>query len=75
MQFKVEMFESPNECALSLNGFRNTLYYGDYCYLPLYAFVGDIPLWAQLRTSDHSAAEGVVPALEKIGRASCRERV
>ena len=41
-------------------------YYGDYCYLPLYAFVGDIPLWAQLRTSDHSAAEGVVPALAKI---------
>jgi hypothetical protein len=41
-------------------------YYGDYCYLPLYAFVGDIPLWAQLRTSEHSAAEGVVPALEKI---------
>jgi hypothetical protein len=41
-------------------------YYGEYCYLPLYAFVGDIPLWAQLRTSDHSAAEGVVPALEKI---------
>jgi hypothetical protein len=41
-------------------------YYGDYCYLPLYAFVGDIALWAQLRTSDHSAAEGVVPALEKI---------
>ena len=41
-------------------------YYGDYCYLPLYAFVGDIPLWAQLRTSDHSAAEGVVSALEKI---------
>ena len=42
------------------------LHYGDYCYLPLYAFVGDIPLWAQLRTSDHSAAEGVVAALEKI---------
>jgi hypothetical protein len=41
-------------------------YYGDYCYLPLYAFVGDIPLWAQLRTSDHGAAEGVVPALAKI---------
>lgn len=41
-------------------------YYGEYCYLPLYAFVGDIPLWAQLRTSDHGAAEGVVPALEKI---------
>ena len=41
-------------------------YYGDYCYLPLYAFVGDVPLWAQLRTSDADAASGVVPALEKI---------
>ena len=44
-------------------------YYGDYCYLPLYAVVGDIPLWAQLRTSDEDAAAGVVPALEKIVRA------
>jgi hypothetical protein len=41
-------------------------YYGDYCYLPLYAFVGNIPLWAQLRTSDQDAAAGVVPALEKM---------
>jgi hypothetical protein len=41
-------------------------YYGDYCYLPLYVFVGDVPLWAQLRTSDHDAAYGVVAALEKI---------
>lgn len=41
-------------------------YYDDYVYLPLYAFVGNIPLWAQLRTSDHSAAHGVVPALEQI---------
>lgn len=41
-------------------------YYGDYCYLPLYAFVGDVPLWAQLRTSDGDGAAGVVPALEKI---------
>src|SRR5438093_62293 len=41
-------------------------YYGDYCYLPLYVFVGDVPLWAQLRTSDQDAASGVVPALEKI---------
>jgi hypothetical protein len=41
-------------------------YYGDYCYLPLYVFVGAIPLWAQLRTSDHSAAQGVVPTLAKI---------
>jgi len=41
-------------------------YYGDYCYLPLYAFVGDVPLWAQLRTSDHGADHQVVPALEKM---------
>ena len=41
-------------------------YYGDYCYLPLYALVGNIPLWAQLRTSDQDAASGVVPALEKM---------
>jgi hypothetical protein len=41
-------------------------YYDDYCYLPLYAFVGDFPLWAQLRTADHEAAYGVVAALEKI---------
>ena len=44
-------------------------YYDDYVYLPLYAFVGDIPLWAQLRTSDHGAAHGVVPALEQMVRA------
>src|SRR5882672_3079277 len=31
-------------------------YYGDYCYLPLYVFVGNIPLWAQLRTSDQDGA-------------------
>jgi hypothetical protein len=41
-------------------------YYDDYCYLPLYAFVGDVPLWAQLRTSDRDAADGVVAALEQI---------
>ncbi len=41
-------------------------YYYDYCYLPLYAFVGDVPLWAQLRTSDRDAADGVVAALAKI---------
>jgi hypothetical protein len=41
-------------------------YYADYVYLPLYAFVGNIPLWAQLRTSDQSPAHGVVPALEEI---------
>src|SRR5271157_554484 len=41
-------------------------YYGDYCYLPLYVFVGDFPLWAQLRTADHEAAHGVVPVLEQV---------
>ena len=41
-------------------------YYDDYCYLPLYAFVGDFPLWAQLRTAEHGAAYGAVAALEKI---------
>jgi hypothetical protein len=33
-------------------------YYDEYCYLPLYAFVGDIPLWAQLRTGDKDGADG-----------------
>jgi hypothetical protein len=41
-------------------------YYGDYCYLPLYVFVGNIPLWAQLRSSARDGADGVVAALEKI---------
>jgi hypothetical protein len=41
-------------------------YYGDYCYLPLYVFAGDVPLWAQLRTSDRDATDGVVPALAQI---------
>ena len=41
-------------------------YYNGYCYLPLYAFAGDFPLWAQLRTADRGADYGVVPALEKI---------
>jgi len=41
-------------------------YYDEYCYLPLYGFVGDIPLWSQLRTSDQDGADGVVAALEKI---------
>jgi hypothetical protein len=47
-------------------GRHYSAYYGDYCYLPLYAFVGNIPLWAQLRTSDQDAAADVVPALAKM---------
>jgi len=41
-------------------------YYGCYCYLPLFAFVGSVPLWAELRTSDGDAARGAVEALQKI---------
>jgi Transposase DDE domain group 1 len=40
-------------------------YYRDYCYLPLYCFCGDIPLWAQLRTSDRDGADGSLDALKK----------
>ena len=60
-----------------LHGFQEgrhfNAYYDDYCYLPLYAFVGDFPLWAQLRTAEQDAAQGVVPALEQIV-AAIRER-
>jgi hypothetical protein len=41
-------------------------HYDEYCYLPLYVFAGDAPLWAQLRTSDQDGANGVVAALEQI---------
>ncbi len=42
--------------------------YGDYCYLPLYAFAGDIPLWAQWRTSDQdAAAEGGAAGKDRGG--------
>jgi len=47
-------------------GRHYSAYYDDYCYLPLYAFVGEIPLWAQLRTSDQDAATGAVAALAQI---------
>jgi hypothetical protein len=41
-------------------------YYRSYCYLPLYCFCGNIPLWAQLRDCKHDASAGTVEALEKI---------
>jgi len=41
-------------------------YYGDYCYLPLIACVGEVPLLAKLRPSDRDGSEGTVEALEKI---------
>lgn len=41
-------------------------YYGHYCYLPLYCFCGNIPLFAKLRSADRDASDGTVEALEKI---------
>jgi Transposase DDE domain group 1 len=41
-------------------------YYGNYCYLPLYCFCGDIPLWAELRTSDRDGSQGTLQALQHI---------
>lgn len=41
-------------------------YYRSYCYLPLYCFCGNIPLWAQLRDCKRDASDGTVAALEKI---------
>lgn len=48
-------------------------YYGHYCYLPLYCFCGDIPLWAQLRTANRDASDGALAALQAIV-AAVRER-
>jgi hypothetical protein len=44
-------------------------YYKRYCYLPLYCFCGNIPLYAKLRDCKRDACEGTVEALEKIVRA------
>lgn len=41
-------------------------YYGHYCYLPLYCFCGNIPLWTQLRPSGRDASQGTVEALAQI---------
>jgi hypothetical protein len=41
-------------------------YYDDYCYLPLYCFIGPWPVWAQQRTSNRDASDGTVEALKKI---------
>ncbi len=41
-------------------------YYDCPCHLPLYAFIGDALVWAQLRTADRDASDGTVAALEKI---------
>jgi len=41
-------------------------YYGHYCYLPLYIFVGDHPLAAILRPSNIDASAGSLPHIERI---------
>jgi hypothetical protein len=41
-------------------------YYGDYCYLPLLAYIGGVPVWAELRTADGDAARGTLGALVQI---------
>jgi hypothetical protein len=41
-------------------------YYRHYCYLPLYCFCGNIPLFAQLRDCKRDASDGTVEALQKI---------
>ena len=44
-------------------------YYRNYCFLPLYCFCGDIPLWAELRRSNIDASAGTLEALRLIVRA------
>lgn len=41
-------------------------YYRHYCYLPLYAFCGNIPLWSELRECKIDGCKGTVEALEKM---------
>ncbi|HKM79632.1 MAG TPA: IS1380 family transposase, partial [Candidatus Acidoferrum sp.] len=41
-------------------------YYRHYCYLPLYYFCGNIPLFAKLRDCKRDASDGTVEALQKI---------
>lgn len=41
-------------------------YYRHYCYLPLYIFCDEFPLWAELRPSNIDASHGTVPALQAI---------
>ena len=40
--------------------------YRHYCYLPLYCFSGNIPLFAKLRDCKRDASDGTVEALQKI---------
>jgi hypothetical protein len=41
-------------------------YYGDYCYLPLYIFIGEQLLGARLRESNQEASAGAAEEVERI---------
>jgi hypothetical protein len=41
-------------------------YYGNYRYLTLYAFIGEVPVWTELRTSQSDASKGSLCALRAI---------
>ena len=41
-------------------------YYDAYCYLPLYAFIADAIVRAQLRTANRDGSDGTVEALKRI---------
>ncbi len=41
-------------------------YYGDYCYLPLYIFIGETLVCARLRESNQDASAGSVEEVERI---------
>ena len=43
-------------------------YYDNYCYLPLYCFCEDIPLWAELQEASQDGSAGTKEALKKIIR-------
>jgi hypothetical protein len=53
-----------------VHGLQEGRHYNDYdggCYYRLlYLVVGDVVLWAQLRTRDKGGAAGVVPALPPV---------
>ena len=41
-------------------------YYGDYCYLPLYIFIGEVLVCSRLRPSNQDASAGAVNEVERI---------
>jgi hypothetical protein len=41
-------------------------YYGNYRYLTLYAFIGEVPVWTELRTYQSDARKGSLCALRAI---------